>query len=33
MLQCRLQEWRTKVIRELVYETRADGKISCEAQK
>ncbi|NIG98744.1 MAG: hypothetical protein G5701_07625 [Serratia symbiotica] len=32
-LQRRLQAWRTKVVRELVYGTRADGKILYEAQK
>ncbi|EKS6645916.1 hypothetical protein QCD58_004828 [Enterobacter hormaechei] len=31
--QRRLQEWRVKVVRELVYETRADGSILPEATK
>lgn len=32
-LQRRLQEWRVKVVRELVYGTRADGNILAEARK
>lgn len=32
-LQRRLQEWRVKVVRELVYGTRADGNILSEATK
>lgn len=32
-LQRRLQEWRVKVVRELVYGTRTDGNILTEARK
>ncbi|HEC7608686.1 TPA: transposase family protein [Salmonella enterica subsp. enterica serovar Muenchen] len=32
-LQRRLQEWRVRVVRELVYGTRADGNILAEARK
>ncbi|WP_148245212.1 hypothetical protein [Enterobacter asburiae] len=32
-LQRRLQKWRVRVVKELVYGTRADGNILAEARK